>query len=87
MALLGVLGGGIWCTGAVLNFVSSRGEFVRPAIAYAIGQGATMISAAWGILLWREFQGAPAAARLLLPLMFALFLVGLGAIALAPVVR
>lgn len=83
----GLLGGGIWGTGAVLNFVSSRGEFVGPAIAYAIGQGATMISAAWGILLWREFQGAPAAARLLLPLMFALFLVGLGAIALAPVVR
>jgi glucose uptake protein len=85
--LWGLLGGGIWCTGAVLNFVSSRGVFVGPAIAYAIGQGATMISAVWGIFLWREFQGSPAAARRLIPLMFVLFLTGLGAIALAPVVR
>ena len=83
----GLIGGGIWCTGAVLNFVSSRGEFVGPAVAYALGQGATMVSAAWGIFLWHEFKGAPPAARRLIPLMFILFLAGLGAIALAPVVR
>lgn len=83
----GLIGGGIWCTGAVLNFVSSRGEFVGPAVAYALGQGATMVSAAWGIFLWHEFKGAPAAARRLVPLMFVLFLAGLGAIALAPVIR
>jgi glucose uptake protein len=83
----GVIGGGIWCTGAVLNFVSSRGEFVGPAVAYALGQGATMVSAAWGIFLWHEFKGSPAAARRLVPFMFVLFLAGLGAIALAPVVH
>lgn len=85
--LWGLLGGVIWCTGAVLNFASSRGEFVGPAIAYAIGQGATMVSAAWGIFIWHEFRGASPAARRLVPVMFALFLVGLGAIALAPMVR
>lgn len=83
----GLLGGVIWCTGAVLNFVSSRGQFVGPAVAYAIGQGATMVSAAWGVFIWREFKGAPPAARRLIPLMFAFFLAGLAAIAIAPVVR
>ncbi len=83
----GLIGGGIWCTGAVLNFVSSRGEFVGPAIAYALGQGATMVSAAWGVFLWHEFKGAPVAARRLIPLMFLLFIAGLGAIAFAPVIR
>lgn len=83
----GLLGGAIWCTGAVLNFVSSRGEFVGPAVAYAIGQGATMVSAAWGVFIWHEFRGAPSAARRLVPVMFILFLAGLGAIACAPVFR
>lgn len=83
----GLLGGGIWCSGAVLNFVSSRGEFVGPAVAYAIGQGATMISAAWGVFVWHEFRGAPRAARRLVPGMFSLFLAGLGAIACAPLLR
>lgn len=83
----GLLGGAIWCTGAVLNFVSSRGEFVGPAVAYAIGQGATMVSAAWGVFIWHEFRGAPPAARRLVPVMFVLFLAGLGAIACAPVFR
>jgi glucose uptake protein len=46
--LSGVLGGAIWCTGAVLNFVASRAQIVGPAVSYSIGQGATMISACWG---------------------------------------
>lgn len=85
--LWGMLGGAIWCSGAVLNFVSSRAEFVGPAVAYAIGQGATMVSAAWGVLIWREFHSAPRSARRLIPLMFVFFLAGLGAIACAPVFR
>jgi hypothetical protein len=34
--------------------------------------------------VWHEFAGAPPIARRLLALMFVLFLLGLGAIALAP---
>lgn len=83
----GLIGGAIWCTGSVLNFVSSRGVFVGPAVAYALGQGATMVSAAWGIFLWHEFKEAPPAARRLIPLMFFFFIAGLGAIALAPAIR
>ena len=81
----GILGGMIWCTGAVSNFVASHTHIVGPAISYAIGQGATMVSAAWGVFVWKEFASAPAESRRLIPLMFLFFLLGLGAIAVAPI--
>jgi glucose uptake protein len=80
----GIVGGIIWCTGAVFNFVASHAQIVGPAISYAIGQGATMISAVWGVFVWKEFKGASAASRRLIPPMFFFFLVGLGLIAIAP---
>jgi glucose uptake protein len=82
--LWGILGGLIWCTGAVLNFIASRANIVGPAVSYSIGQGATMISAAWGVFIWHEFSSAPSRAKTLLAWMFAVFLVGLSAVALAP---
>jgi len=83
----GIVGGGIWCTGTVFNFVASRAHIVGPAISYSIGQGATMISAAWGVFVWKEFAGAPQRSKNLLALMFVVFIVGLCAIAFAPIVR
>jgi glucose uptake protein len=80
----GVVGGLIWCTGAVLNFVASRAHIVGPAVSYSIGQGATMISAAWGVFIWKEFASAPPRSKVLLVWMFVFFLCGLTAIALAP---
>jgi len=80
----GVLGGVIWCTGATLNFVASRTAIVGPAVSYSIGQGATMIYAAWGVFIWREFALASALAKRLLFWMFVLFLLGLTVIAIAP---
>ena len=82
--LAGTLGGAIWCTGGVANFLASGAHLVGPAVSYSIGQGATMVSACWGVFVWHEFAGAPRAARVLLILMFFLFLVGLGAVAIAP---
>ena len=82
--LAGTLGGAIWCTGAVANFVASGAHVVGPAVSYSIGQGATMISACWGVFVWHEFAGAPRSAKLLLLLMFLFFLLGLGSVALAP---
>ena len=82
--LAGTLGGAIWCTGGVANFLASGAHLVGPAVSYSIGQGATMISACWGVFVWREFAGAPRGAILLLVLMFVFFLVGLSAVALAP---
>ena len=82
--LAGFVGGAIWCVGAVANFVASGAHLVGPAVSYSIGQGATMVSACWGVFVWREFAGAPRAAHMLLVLMFVFFILGLGAIALAP---
>lgn len=83
--LWGIAGGAIWCTGAVFNFVASRANIVGPAVSYSIGQGATMISAAWGVFIWREFANAPQRSKKFLVWMFLLFICGLTAIALAPV--
>jgi glucose uptake protein len=83
--LWGIAGGAIWCTGALFNFVASRAHVVGPAVSYSIGQGATMISAAWGVFIWREFAQAPRRSKQFLVWMFLLFLCGLTAIALAPV--
>jgi glucose uptake protein len=82
--LAGTLGGAIWCTGGVANFLASGAHLVGPAVSYSIGQGATMVSACWGVFVWREFAGAPRAATILLVLMFVFFLVGLGMVAVAP---
>jgi glucose uptake protein len=82
--LWGIVGGAIWCTGAVLNFVASRAHMVGPAVSYSIGQGATMISAFWGVFIWKEFSAAPRKAKKYLAWMFLLFLLGLSLVALAP---
>lgn len=82
--LVGIVGGAIWGLGMTFSLVAGTTHFVGPAVSYAIGQGATMVSAAWGVFVWHEFAGAPQSARKLLALMFGLFLVGLGMVAVAP---
>lgn len=81
----GAIGGAVWCTGAVMNFAASQAHLVGPAVSYSIGQGATMVSAGWGVFVWKEFGGAPAAAKRLLVWMFLLFVAGLTAVAVAPI--
>ena len=85
--LWGILGGIVWCTGATLNFVAAEGRAVGPAVAYSLGQGATMVSAAWGVFIWKEFKGSQRSVHTLLTLMCLFFLLGLGAIGLSPVWR
>jgi glucose uptake protein len=85
--LWGIVGGIIWNSGLQANLVASRAQLVGPAVSYALGQGATMISAAWGVFIWREFRDAPSGTGRLLAVMFLFFLTGLGLIALAPTWR
>jgi glucose uptake protein len=82
--LAGILGGAIWASGAILNFVASRVHFVGPAISYSIGQGATMVSAVWGVFIWHEFRSPSPRVQTLLFWMFVCFILGLTAIAAAP---
>ena len=82
---LGVFGGLLWCTGMLTNLVAASGTAtVGPAVSYAMGQGATLISALWGLLVWREFAGAELRVKLLLAIMIVLFAAGLGLISIAP---
>jgi len=84
---LGIAGGVVWMTGTLSNFVAAsapRALQVGPAISYAIGQGATMVGALWGVLVWKEFAGGGARVNRLLVAMFVLFLTGLGVVSIAP---
>src|SRR5207237_10361483 len=84
--LLGVIGGVIWYGGAISNFVAASAEQnakVGPAASYALGQGATMVSALWGLFLWKEFAGADFRVKNLLYVMMALFICGLVMVSLA----
>jgi glucose uptake protein len=84
---LGIAGGAMWMIGSLANFVAAsapRALQVGPAISYAIGQGATMVGALWGVLVWKEFAGGEARVNRLLVLMFVLFMTGLGIVSVAP---
>jgi glucose uptake protein len=83
----GILGGAFWTVGTISNFVASYADMVGPATSYALGQGATMVGAIWGVFVWKEFAGAGASTKQLLALMFVLFTIGLTCVALAPVLR
>jgi glucose uptake protein len=69
--MLGLLGGIIWGTGMVFNLVAAN--FTGVAISYAIGQSAPMVAALWGVLAWKEFEGAGSRAKLYLALMFVFY--------------
>lgn len=79
--LVGVLGGCIWGLGSVLSYISAGKA--GAAISYALGQGAPMIAAIWGIWIWKEFRGSGKGTKGLLALMFVFFIVGLACIVVA----
>ena len=73
---IGILGGMIWNTGMSFSIVASSAA--GPALAYGLGQGATMIGAFWGVFIWKEFKGAPSGTNKLLGAMFLFYMLGLG---------
>ncbi|HMV09941.1 MAG TPA: GRP family sugar transporter [Cyclobacteriaceae bacterium] len=76
--LVGVAGGLIWGLGTVLSYMSAGKA--GAAISYALGQGATMVAAFWGVFIWKEFKGAGTRVNVLLFFMFLLFISGLALI-------
>ncbi len=74
--MVGVLGGVIWTLGTACSYIAAGKA--GAAISYALGQGAPMIAAIWGVFIWKEFKGADKRTNLLLGLMFLFFLAGLG---------
>jgi glucose uptake protein len=41
-----------------LSFNVLASSVAGPAISYALGQGATLVAALWGLLIWQEFRSA-----------------------------
>ncbi len=79
--MVGVLGGIIWALGTLFSYIAAGKA--GAAISYALGQGAPMIAAIWGIFVWKEFRDTPKSANKLLLIMFIFFLTGLGLIVYA----
>lgn len=76
--LVGVLGGCIWCLGTALSYITAGKA--GAAVSYALGQGAPMVAAIWGVFIWKEFKGAGKGVYGLLAAMFCLFVAGLALI-------
>jgi glucose uptake protein len=79
--LWGVVGGCVWAVGMGLNIVAAN--CAGSAVAYGLGQGATLVAALWGVFIWREFRAAPQRVNQLLALMFAAYAIGLGLVIVA----
>lgn len=79
--LVGVLGGSVWGLGTIFSYIAAG--VAGAAISYALGQGAPMIAAMWGVFVWKEFKGAYKSVIWLLGLMFLLFAAGLSMIVAA----
>ncbi len=72
---IGILGGMIWSIGMAFSIIASTKA--GAALAYGLGQGATMIGAFWGVFIWKEFKGAPPGTNKYLAAMFCFYLLGL----------
>lgn len=79
--LVGILGGIIWAIGTALSYIAAGKA--GPAISYALGQGAPMIAALWGVFIWKEFKGSTKAVNYMLMCMFILFIAGLSLIVIS----
>ena len=79
--MVGVLGGCVWGLGTALSYIAAGKA--GAAISYALGQGAPMIAALWGVFVWHEFRGCPKSTLRLLALMFVCFIAGLTMITFA----
>jgi glucose uptake protein len=79
--LIGILGGAIWMIALSFNVIASA--VAGPAISYALGQGATLIAAIWGVVIWRELDAGPKGTGRYTALMFAGYAAGLLLIGMA----
>ena len=73
--LTGVLGGAIWMLGMIFSYMAVGAA--NPAIAYALSNAAPVVAILWGVLVWREFKGAPKGTGTLLWIMFSAYIAGL----------
>jgi glucose uptake protein len=85
--LTGFASGFIWYAGMLLAWVcTSVPEAIQggPLPRFMLAQGAPILAALWGIVVFREFKTSDMRVKLMAPLMLVLFVLGLAMIGLAP---
>jgi glucose uptake protein len=82
---LGLLGGILWMAGTVAAYAAAGGS-AQPSfvVIYALWQGVPLVAALWGLLAWREFQGATVRVKMLLTSTLVLYMAGVAVVAVAP---
>jgi glucose uptake protein len=84
--IIGVLGGVVWGIGALALFVATSADAqaqVGPAMTAAVTGAVPLVGALWGLLGWKEFEGADGNIRLLMGVMLFLLAAGIGVIAVS----
>jgi glucose uptake protein len=84
--LLGFLGGviaGVAFLAGLLALAAPAAVRTAAMPSYALSQGAPVLAAAWGLLVWREFRGAGERSTLLFRIMWVLLALGVGLLAAA----
>ena len=98
--ILGLAGGGLWCTGAIASFVAIYANTapgtggglpagatpVGPTPIYALTQCVALVAAIRGLLFWKEGEGGNLGVKLATALTLILFAGGVALIALSPVI-
>jgi glucose uptake protein len=85
--LLGLASGFLWYTGMLSAWVcTSVPEAIQGGalLRFVLAQGAPILAALWGIVVFREFKTSDVRVKLMGTLMLVLFLCGLAMIGLAP---
>jgi glucose uptake protein len=85
--LYGGLAGILWCAGLIATFASGGALATiqaGTAVVRGFTEGAAVLAALWGLLVWREFRASSPRVRVLLAAMLVLWIVGAGMVAVAP---
>src|SRR4030095_5021563 len=84
----GIASGFIWYAGTIMAWVCSsvpESMQVQPTLRSLLSQGAPLLAALWGIVVFREFKDGDMRVKLLGALMLVLLVCGMAMVALAPV--
>lgn len=79
--MYGLIAGFVWSIGWIFNMVSAG--VAGFAISDALGQGATMVAALWGVFIWKEFKNTDKKTLLIVVSMFIFYISGLAIVVLS----
>ena len=74
--LVGILGGFIWMSGMLISFMSAAAP-IDPAVKYSLSNASPLVAMIWGVLIWKEFKGAPKGTNKFIIAMFVCFIAAL----------